>query len=183
MSFFQKFKAKALLIVGLVHVGFFAGVAGLLTMKGPDGDHHPMFWSFLGVILAAYFATLLVTYFLLAPVAPWVQRARQLSDWKTWLVRELPTILTLVPVGVAGVRAIKNRKKGQPLRLEKVGAVISDLLNLEGSPDISPAQPPTKVSGTPRKRAARPKRKTQRAAISHTPKKSASSRSSSKRAA
>jgi hypothetical protein len=182
MSFFQGFKVKAIAIVSLVHVGFFAGVASLLTMKGPDGDHHPMMWTFLGVILAAYFATLIVTYFLLAPVAPWVQRAKQFSDWRSWFVRELPTILTLVPVVIAGVRAFKSRKKGQTPPLEKVGALISDLLNLEGTP---PAQvrPTSRQAQAPKRRAPRPKSKVSRAAGPGMAKKSTSTRATNKRAA
>jgi hypothetical protein len=45
--------------------------------------------------------------FVLVPAWPWIQRARRLREWQTWVFEILPQIMAAMPIILAGIKTVK----------------------------------------------------------------------------
>ncbi len=95
-------------IVTLLHLGLAcAGVgvwkASLVAEQLPPGT---ITWLATG-IAALYSSFVVMVLFILVPAWPWIQRARRLKEWQTWVFEILPQLLALMPIILAGMKIVK----------------------------------------------------------------------------
>lgn len=106
----SKLKWKAATIFFGVHAGLFLGLYGVFQLQEPGGGFHPAFPWVMGSVIAAYCSFWLACFFVYAPLAPWITRARSLLNWRHWILSELPTLITMVPIVVGLIQAWRMRQ-------------------------------------------------------------------------
>jgi hypothetical protein len=98
-------KTRAILVFGIVHLGLILALAGLFRSSATLGWETSAVWIAVGLGFL-YFGFLLGVFLIVAPIWPWVQRARRLQDLSSWLIRDLPLLLEHLPKIIAAVKAI-----------------------------------------------------------------------------
>lgn len=94
---------RALLVLLLLHIGLASGIYGLVEAKNTGLPGHAFLLLASG-IFGMYCGFLGAFFFIVLPALPWIERARRISNWKSFLTEELPewieTLSTLMPVAL-----------------------------------------------------------------------------------
>lgn len=142
-------RSKGILVILTIHAGFAMLAYGLY--------HSMTVWSAAGGALA-YAGFLMAAVFLYMPVAPWLKRYQALAHWQEWIWRELPLLLSLIPLVLALGKAVqhawaelKQAHGKDELDVEKFAKIITQVAD-QADALISPQ---AAAKPAPRKRASK----------------------------
>jgi hypothetical protein len=98
-------KIRAVIVFILVHAGLMIALSGLLKQQYALG------WDSASTLLAIgvgllYGGFALGVFMIVAPIWPWVRRARRMEELTAWVIRDLPVLLEQLPKVIAAVKAV-----------------------------------------------------------------------------
>jgi hypothetical protein len=112
-------RTRALVAALVVHLGLAVQTAALVRITWLNGWDVTSTLVLVGTLIM-YGGVLLATFFVLAPVWPWIDRLQKAETWATTLLRDLPTFLDHVPAIVASVEHLLvawNESKKVPVNV------------------------------------------------------------------
>jgi hypothetical protein len=102
-------QVRVAIILALLHVGLIASGVGLWKLSPVASQLPPdtLSWLVAGVV-SLYGSFIVMVLFVLIPAWPWIQRARRLKEWQTWVFEILPQLMALMPLILAGFKIVKS---------------------------------------------------------------------------
>ncbi|MEW6056293.1 MAG: hypothetical protein AB1540_06735 [Bdellovibrionota bacterium] len=102
-AYLRAFKLKSAFVVAVVNLGLIFAIYGFATVPKPQG-FEPSHWFLLVGICGIYGGIFLGLFFVLWPLVSMALKIRQILRWREWILKELPTILALIPTVVESLR-------------------------------------------------------------------------------
>ena len=116
-NFQSAIKKRVIAVFLLVHLGLAIAVYALARNSALMG------WDqtstlFLAAILCLYLGFVLGVFFVVAPILPWLNRAKQVEHWTQRLSSDLPVFLEQLPKIIAAVESLiavwnESRRKAE----------------------------------------------------------------------